>query len=152
MLTAADLLSGSEQTHSIEIPAHMVSEDAGAQRSVELRPLVLADVARLNKAARDDGELSSALMIQQAMIDPKLTLDQVHGLSAGLVEFLVGEINQVSGLSLDGDDLSQLIQEPLSRAVFVLSTEFGWTPDRCADLTVGQVLLYLEMLARGERP
>ena len=127
-------------------------ESTEAPRTVELKPLVLADVARLSKAARHDGELSSALMIQQAMIDPKLTLDQVHGLSAGLVEFLVGEINQVSGLSLDADDVTQLIQEPLSRAVFVLSSEFGWTPDRCADLTVGQVLLYLEMMGRGERP
>ncbi len=152
MLTAADLLSGSGNTHRVEIPEHLVTGDVAGARVVELRPLVLADVARLNKAARQDGELSSALMIQQALIDPKLTLEQVHGLPAGLVEFLVGEINRVSGLSLDSDDITQLIHEPLTRAVFVLSSEFGWSPDRCAELTVGQVLLYIEMLGRGERP
>ncbi len=152
MLTAADLLAGSDNTHSVEVPEHLLTAAVEGARIVELRPLVLADVARLNKAARQDGELSSALMIQQALVDPKLTLDQVHGLPAGLVEFLVGEINRVSGLSLDADDITQLIQEPLTRAVFVLSQEFGWSPDRCAELTVGQVLLYIEMLGRGERP
>lgn len=152
MLTAADLLAGPDQTHKVEIPQHLVPGDAAAPRTVEIRPLVLADVARLNKAARQDGELSSALMVQQALMDPRLTLDEVHGLSAGLVEFLIGEINQVSGLSLDADDVTQLIHEPLNRAVFVLSSEFGWTPERCADLTVGQVLMYVEMMGRGERP
>jgi len=33
-----------------------------------------------------------------------------------------------------------------------LSKEFGWTPTECAELTIGQVLLYLEMIARGEHP
>jgi len=152
MLTASELLAGSDHTHRIEVPTHLVGNGAEGPSVVELRPLVLADVARLNKAAREDGELSSALMIQQAMTDPKLTVDQVLRLPAGLVEFLVGQINRVSGLSLDSDDLTELVQEPLSRAVFVLSQEFGWTPERCSDLTVGQILLYLEMMARGERP
>jgi hypothetical protein len=114
--------------------------------------LVLADIARLNRAAADDGDLASALMVQQALVEPRLTLDQVHRLPAGLVEFVLGEVNRVSGLSLHGDELEDAVHAPLTRACFVLAREFGWTPDRCAALTVGQVLLYLEMLGRGERP
>jgi hypothetical protein len=43
------------------------------------------------------------------------------------------------------------VHAPLARACFVLAREFGWTPEKCAELTVGQVLLYLEMVARGGR-
>lgn len=152
-LTTEDLLAGSSLTHRIEVPAALVPGAAeDAVRQVVLRPLVLADVMRLHRAAGDDGELASALMVQQALVEPELTLDQVHRLPAGLVEFLLAEVNRTSGLSLGGDELSDAVHAPLARACFVLSREFGWTPDRCAELTVGQVLLYLEMLARGERP
>jgi hypothetical protein len=37
----------------------------------------------------------------------------------------------------------------MTRACFELAREFGWTPDECAALTVGQVLMYLELLGRG---
>ncbi len=152
-LTTEDLLAGATLTHRIQVPEELVPGAAeGAGREVVLRPLVLSDVMRLHRAAGDDGELASALMVHQALVDPELTLDQVHRLPAGLVEFLLGEVNRTSGLSLGGDDLTEAVHAPLARACFVLGREFGWTPDRCAELTVGQVLLYLEMLARGERP
>ncbi|HEX9645712.1 MAG TPA: hypothetical protein VGC11_17100 [Acidimicrobiia bacterium] len=152
LLSAEELLAGSELTHQVEIPEHLLPDSGPAPALVELRPLVLADVARLGRAAGADGELSSALMVQRSLVDPALTLEQVHRLPAGLVEFLLAEINRISGLSLQADDLSALVHEPLTRAVFVLSREFGWAPDRCAELTVGQVMLYLGMLARGEHP
>ena len=76
----------------------------------------------------------------------------MHRLPAGLVEFLLGEVNRVSGLAMGGRRAGRdAVHAPLARACFVLAREFGWTPERCAELTVGQVLLYLEMLARGER-
>jgi len=152
-LTTEDLLAGASITHRVAVPTELVpGAMPEASHDVVLRPLILADVMRLHRAAGDDGELASALMVQQAMVEPTLTLDQVHSLPAGLVEFLLGEINRISGLSLGGDDLTDAVHAPLARACFVLSREFGWSPDRCAELTVGQVLLYLEMLARGHRP
>ncbi len=152
-LTTEDLLAGASLTHRITVPAHLVpGADPDAGGEVVLRPLVLSDVMRLHRAAGDDGELASALMVQQALVEPALSLDEVHRLPAGLVEFLLAEVNRTSGLSLGGDDLDEAVHAPLARACFVLSREFGWTPDRCAELTVGQVLLYLEMLGRGDRP
>jgi len=152
-LTTEDLLAGSSLTHRVEVPDELVpGATEGAAHQVVLRPLVLSDVMRLHRAAGDDGELASALMVQQALVEPELTIEQVHRLPAGLVEFLLAEVNRTSGLSLGGDDLTEAVHAPLARACFVLAREFGWTPDRCAELTVGQVLLYLEMLARGDRP
>jgi hypothetical protein len=89
-------------------------------------------------------------MVQQALVEPRLTVEQVGSLPAGLVEFLVGKVNGLSGLGLDGDDLERAVKAPLARACFALAREFGWTPAQCSELTVGQILVYLEMLARGE--
>jgi hypothetical protein len=150
-LTAEDLLAGAALTHRVAVPPGLLSVP-GDGTDVVLRPLVLADVLRLRRASGEDGELASALMVHQALVEPSLTLDQVHRLPAGLVEFLLGEVNRISGLSLGGDELTEAVHAPLARACFVLSREFGWTPERCAGLTVGQILVYLEMLGRGERP
>lgn len=150
-LTAEELLAGAGATFRVGIPAHLEPTGDG-RREVVLRPLVLGDIVRLQKAARDEGDLASALMVQQALVEPRLTVEQVHRLPAGLAEFLLGEVNRVSGLHLTGDELEELVHQPLARACLVLAREFGWTPDRCAELTVGQVLLYLEMLGRGEHP
>ncbi len=157
VLTTEDLLAGAAVTHRVEVPAQLLSREplddgVAGPAEVVLRPLVLADVMKLTRAAGDDGSLASALMVQQALVEPALTLEQVHRLPAGLVEFLLGEVNRTSGLQLGADDLAEAVHAPLARACFVLSRQFGWTPDKCAELTVGQVLLYLEMLGRGDRP
>jgi hypothetical protein len=152
-LTVEELLSGAAATHRIELPPHLTGQAENAAPSeIVLRPLVLSDIARLNRAAGQNSDLAAALMVQQAMVDPVLTVEQVQRMPAGLVEFLVGEVNRVSGLSLHGDELDDAVHAPLARACFVLAREFGWSPDRCAELTLGQVLLYLEMLGRGEHP
>ena len=151
-LSAEDLLAGAGLQHRVVVPTELLGPADRPATEVVLRPLVLADVMRLHRAAGEDGELASALMVQQSLVEPALSVAEVHRLPAGLVEFLLAQVNRVSGLSLGGDDLTEAVQAPLARACFVLSREFGWTPDRCAELTVGQVLLYLEMLGRGERP
>ena len=37
------------------------------------------------------------------------------------------------------------MQAPLARACYVLAREFGWTPEEVSGMTIGQILLYLEM-------
>jgi hypothetical protein len=151
-LTADELLAGASLVHRVRVPEALLAAGQAAEGAeVTLRPLVLADVLRLHRAAGDDGQLASAFMVHQALVEPALTLDQVHRLPAGLVEFLLGEVHRVSGLSLGGDELAEAVHAPLARACLVLAREFGWTPDRCAELTMGQALVYLGMLARGER-
>ena len=156
-LAAEDLLAGAQATHRVTLPAALLGAVAAGQTGsdaghVVLRPLTAGQVQRVAQAARDERLLASVLMVQQSLVEPRLTVDQVQGLSAGLLQFLLDQVNKLSGLSLGDDDIEQAIKAPLTRACFVLAREFGWTPADCSALTVGQILLYLEMLARDERP
>ncbi len=155
LLSTDDLLQGAAATHPVDVPGALlgqVGQNGAAAGRVVLRPLTVRDVRRINQAARDQQVLASVLMVQQSLVEPQLSVDQVGAMPAGLVKFLLDNVNRVSGLDLGEDDMEAAVRAPMARACFVLSREFGWTPAECAELTVGQVLLYLEMLARGERP
>ena len=158
-LSTDDLLQGASATHTVDVPSTLLGRaetnggaNGAAAGQVVLRPLTVRDVQRINQAAREQQVLASVLMVQQALMEPKLSVDQVGTMPAGLVKFLLDNVNRVSGLEMGEDDLEAAVRAPMARACFVLSREFGWTPAECSELTVGQVLLYLEMLARGERP
>ena len=153
ILSADDLLQGASVTHRVDVPAALLgAADGAAPGQVVLRPLTVRDVRRVNQAAKEQNVLASVLMVQQALVEPAMSVEQVGALPAGLVKHLLDNVNRLSGLELGEDDLEQAIRAPMARACFVLSREFGWTPAECSELTLGQVLLYLEMLARGERP
>ncbi|MET8534245.1 hypothetical protein ABZV67_20480 [Streptomyces sp. NPDC005065] len=143
MLTADDLLAGSALTHEVELPP---GSPTGA---VTIRPLTVRDVQRIAHAARDDRELAAGLMIQQALVEPTLTVDQAGRLPAGLARFLVDRINELSGIDTPRDRLGELVQTPLAKACFVLADEFGWTPEEVSTMTVGQILMYVEMAGRS---
>lgn len=155
-LTTDELLLGGTATHTVEIPPEVLRPAGDAEANgdvparVAVRPLLLADVQRIHHAAQESRDLTSVLMVQQSLVEPKVTVEDVNGMHAGLVEFLLHEVNRISGLALGGDELEEVVRAPLARACFVLAREFGWTPDDCARLTVGQILLYLELLGRGE--
>jgi hypothetical protein len=159
-LTAEELLAGASLTYRVGIPQALLrpapdgspsdSPDAVAGE-VSLRPLAVRDIERVTRAAKEQRILTSVLMVQQALVAPSLTVDQVANLPAGVVQFLLQRVHAISGLSLDADGIEQAVRAPLTRACFVLSREFGWTPAETAELTVGQVLLYLEMLARDRQ-
>lgn len=146
-LTAEELLAGGAVTHDVVIPAELQNGEANGDspRQVVLRPLNVRDLQRISKAASQDDGLSAALMIQQALVQPLLKAEQVAQLPAGLARFLVEQINSISGISASRDSLGELVQAPLARACFVLAREFGWTPEQVSGMTIGQILLYLEM-------
>src|SRR5262249_3831475 len=142
-LTADQLLLGGTATHTVEIPEEILrpsanggngsSETATVDRpsQVALRPVPLAGGQQIHEAAKESRDLTSVLMVQQSLVEPKVTLDDVNHMHAGLVEYLLHEVNRISGLSLDRDELEEVVQAPLARACFVLGREFGWTPDEC---------------------
>jgi hypothetical protein len=143
-LTADELLAGAGITHDIVLPAEIMGTAAGAK--VRLRPLTVRDLQRVTKAAKDDDRLLSVLLLKEALVEPALSFDQVHGLSAGVARFLVEELNRISGLRVGERGMNEAIEAPLARACFVLAREFGWSPQEVGELTVGQILLYLEMI------
>lgn len=151
-LTAEELLAGGALTYEIELPATLLraADRELEDRRVVLRPLTVRDIQRIARAARDDDNLSAALMIQQALVEPKLQAEQVAQLPAGVAQFLVERINAISGINTPRDELEELVQTPLARACFILAREFGWTPEQVSGMTIGQILLYLEMSRRNE--
>jgi len=157
-LTAEDLLAGSALTHDVDVPAALAGASApgdgdagglGAPGSVRLRPLTVRDVQLVAHAAKDDRELAAALMISRALVEPTLTPEQAGRLPAGLARFLVDAVNELSGIDTPRDRLAELVQAPLAKACFVLADEFGWTAEDVTGMTVGQILLYLEMAGRA---
>jgi hypothetical protein len=149
-LSAEELLAGGTLTHEVELPAALLPAGGGAgDGRVVLRPLTVRDLQRIGRAARDDDGLSAALMISQALVEPALRVDEVSQLPAGLARWLVERIDDISGIDTPRDALEELVQAPLARACFVLAREFGWTPEDVSGMTVGQILLYLQMVHDG---
>lgn len=143
-LSADELLAGAAVTHDVVLPAGFSNGTGDAK--VKLRPLTVRDLQRVTKAARDDDKLLSVLLLKEALVEPQLSFEQVHALPAGLARFLVDELNRISGLKVASNSMSEAIEAPLARACFVLAREFGWSPQEVGEMTVGQVLLYLEMV------
>ena len=123
-LTAEQLLSGGGTTHDVAVPPALVAAGGAAGARVVLRPLTVRDLQR---------------------IDPPLKFEEVSQLPAGLARYLVDEINTLSGIDTPRNALEELVQAPLAKACFVLAKEFGWTPEQVSAMTIGQILLYLEM-------
>jgi hypothetical protein len=144
-LTAEQLLAGGAVTHEVAVPPDLIAGDGIANFKVVVRPLTVRDLQRIAAAARDDESMSASLMIQQALVEPALKFEQVSQLAAGLARFLVDQINSASGISTPKNALEEVVQAPLARACFVLAREFGWTPEQVSAMTIGQILLYLEM-------
>lgn len=146
-LTAEELLAGGAVTHEVQVPPEFQggTGDGSMHGNVVLRPLNVRDLQRIGKAASEDDSLSASLMIQQSLVEPPLKPEQVAQLPAGLARFLVERINAISGISTPRDALGELVQAPLAKACFVLAKQFGWTPEEVSGMTIGQILLYLEM-------
>jgi len=144
-LTAEQLLAGGAVTHEVQVPPALIGGDGLGNAKVVLRPLTVRDLQRIATAAREDESLSAALMIQQSLVEPELKFDQVSQLAAGLARFLVDQINAVSGINASTNALQEAVQAPLAKACFVLAREFGWSPEQVSGMTIGQIMLYLEM-------
>lgn len=152
-LSLEQLLAGGAATQVVDIPLEFLQpggDAAGA--SVTVRPLTVRDLQLIAGAVRDDDGLSAALMIQQAVVEPALRVEQISAMPAGLARFLVDRINAISGIDTPQNALEELVQAPLAKACFVLAKEFGWTPEQVSGMTIGQILLYLEMMRGGASP
>ena len=90
---------------------------------------MLADVQRVTQAAQDDRVLTSVLMVQQALVEPKVTVDQVDRMPAGLVEFLLREVNRDQRAALGARrDSTRRCRRRWRAPASCCRREFGWTP------------------------
>lgn len=159
VLSAQDLLAGSGIIHDIEIPPDVLNPTQGESADsppgvVRMRPLNIATMSLITRAAQNDPGLVPLLMIKEALVEPAMTLDQIKRLHVGLVHFLVSRVNRISGLTADGQALDAAVDSPLGQMQILLAKHFGWTPDQVSQLTPGQVAVYLagiEKLLQVER-
>jgi len=152
-LSAQDLLAGGHLVHSVAIPEAVLrprasndgdeGESSGAAGVVRLRPLSVGTLTLISRAARDDAGLVPLLMIKESLVEPVVSLEQVRQMHIGLVDFLVGQINLISGLGPDGEAYEEAIHSPLGQTHLLLAKHFGWTPEQVAQLTPAQVMVYL---------
>ena len=149
-LTSDDLLAGGSLQHDIVIPADLINT-SDEEAKVTLQPLTVRDLQLIAKAANQDENLSASLMIQRALVNPKMELEQITKLPAGLAKFLIEQINQVSGISASRNALEEMVQAPLAKACFILAKEFGWTPEEVSGMTIGQILMFLQMSNQAEQ-
>lgn len=146
LLTPQDLLAGGLLVHEIDVPPTLLNPgqpDDGVARRVRLRPLKVATLALISKAAHDDASLVPLLIVKESLVEPALTFDQVRQLHAGLVQFLVAEANRISGLDADGSAARAAAASPIGEAHLLLARHYGWTPAQVAELSPGQVAVYL---------
>ena len=101
LLTAEDLLAGQAMTFDVVVPPQVLrpGRAAGEAATVRLRPLTLGAFLLITKAAREDSSLIPLLMIQESLVEPKLSLPQIRVMHLGLVELLIAQIRRISGLT-----------------------------------------------------
>jgi hypothetical protein len=149
MLTAADLLAGVEAEAEVEIPERLLPPGT-TDRRVRLRPLTVRDLRLIARAGRENEDLTGALMVRQALVEPALTLEQVEAMPAGLLQQLLLEVNRLSGITASEDEVLAALEDPLVKASIMLSTELGWTTGEVGRLTLGEAMLHVAALrARG---
>ena len=149
ILSADDLLAGSSVVHEVPLPPAVLRPGTDPQAAdgeagrVRLRPLSVAALTVIARAARDDNSLVPLLLIKESLVEPPLALDSIRQLHIGLVHYLVSQINRISGLSADGAVLDDAADAPSARMHLLLARHFGWTPDQVGQLTPGQIAIYL---------
>ena len=144
MLSADDLLAGAAAEHEVEIPVALLPE--ADDRRVAIRALTVRDLKLIARAAKENEDLAGALMVRQALVTPSLSLEQLGALPAGLMQFLLREVNRVSGITASEGEVLDALEDPLVRASVMLSQELGWTPEEVGRLTLGETMLHVAAL------
>lgn len=156
MLSAEELLAGGGLTFEVNVPPEVLSpgQDGNGSHAlpVRLKPLTVHDLQLIGRAAKEKETLTAALMVQKALVEPEMSVAQVSKMHAGLMQFLLREVNRISGITASPNELAAASEAPLVKAAFVLSQRFGWTPQEVNELTLGQVLLHLQMLKENLQP
>jgi hypothetical protein len=141
-------MGGADATRDVEVPRELLAGSAAiaADRRVRLKPLTVNDLRLIARAARDSDELTAALMVQRSLVEPVLSLPELSRIPVGLLQFLVREVNALSGISASEEEVARAIEDPMAQAAFRLSRAFGWTPEEIGRLTMGEVLTHLQLL------
>jgi len=156
MLTAEELLAGSGLTFQVDVPSEVMTPGGNGHgksgpQSVRLKPLTVSDLQIISRAAKESDHLIAALMVQRSLVEPAVSVAEAAAMHIGLMQYLLQEVNRISGITTDMDGFSASMEAPMVKAAFLLAREFGWTPQQVNDLTLGQILLHLQMMKENAR-
>lgn len=103
-LTPEELLAGAAITFDVVIPLSVLSPGQTeapltSPPLVQMRPLTIGAFQLIMKAAKQDAGLIPLLMIKESLVQPSLSLEQIKRMHLGLVNFLVKQIREISGLT-----------------------------------------------------
>ena len=102
-LTPEDLLAGALGRYDVTIPAEILnpstSSGTGQGLTIQLKPLTIGAFQLIMKAAKNDAGLIPLLMIKESLVAPVMSLEQVRAMHLGLVNFLIANIREISGLA-----------------------------------------------------
>jgi hypothetical protein len=156
MLTAEELLAGSGLTFQVDVPSEVLAPGGNGHgksgpQSVRLKPLTVSDLQIISRAAKESDHLIAALMVQRSLVEPAVSVAEAAAMHIGLMQYLLQEVNRISGITTDLDGFSATLEAPMAKAAFLLAREFGWTPQQVNDLTLGQILFHLQMMKENAR-
>jgi hypothetical protein len=156
MLTAEELLAGSGLTFQLDVPAEVLTPGGNGHgksepQSVRLKPLTVGDLQIISRAAKESDHLIAALMVQRSLVEPAVSVAEAAAMHIGLLQYLLQEVNRISGITTEVEGFSDSLEAPMAKAAFLLAREFGWTPQQVNDLTLGQILLHLQMMKENAR-
>ncbi|HEX2741678.1 MAG TPA: hypothetical protein VHM69_14635, partial [Rubrobacter sp.] len=83
ILDAQDLLAGSAIIHDVRVPGEILRPGAEALDGdgvVRMKPLSVAVLTLVSRAAREDPGLIPLLMIKESLVEPVLALDQIRSM------------------------------------------------------------------------
>jgi hypothetical protein len=149
MLSAEELMSGPGAVETVAVPAELLPETPEGTATVALRPLTVRDLRLITRAARGSDELTAALMVRQALVDPPMSSEQLSAMPAGLMQFLLREVNRISGLAQTEAEVLAALEDPLVQLGVLLAREYGWTPEQVGRLTMGEAMLHVAALRGG---
>jgi hypothetical protein len=149
MLAAEDLMTGPGAVEIVAVPEMLLPGTPQGPATVSMRPLTVRDLRLITKAAKDNDELTAALMVRQALVEPAMTAEQLAAMPAGLMQFLLREVNRISGLAETEGEVFAALEDPLVQLGLLLGRSYGWTPDQVGQLTMGEALLHAAALRRG---
>ncbi len=92
------MLIDSDERYTLKIPVEILKPKDGVQQQVIIRPLSVHSFQLIAKAAKDDHALIPLLIIKESVVDPPLGINDIRSMKVGLVNFLIGEIRQISGI------------------------------------------------------
>jgi hypothetical protein len=151
ILDAQDLLAGSAIIHDVRVPGEILKPGTQPPEEdglVRMRPLDVATLTLVSRAAREDPSLIPLLMIKESLVEPRIGVDEIRRMHAGLVYFLAERVNLISGLGREDEALEGAAGSPLGQSHILLAKHFGWTPEQVSQLTPGQVAVYLAGVTR----